>query len=323
MKVNSLEVSQASAASAGRGFIVGAPRSGTTLLMNLVAADPQIAPVYETGYVRNLLALCEQVSGIEPRGWGRRVLSRLNVFGDGDKNAAREYCAKVLAHYRPSSRSKQGKTKDEHFLFGNLCIEYNFCELVRETERFVVALTTGDGRTADPFALARVYVDRLFAIHCARMSRPYWVNKTPSLARCLNLLRKMYPECPIIHIVRDGRDVTLSTVSVRNGPNNVRDAARRWKDMVLSCRRLQDQRGYLEIRYEDLIAEPQRTMARVFAALGFGKNTAVMPPEMEIYRHREKVWRAGLSKKEKIIFAKEAGDLLISLGYEKDDAWVE
>jgi hypothetical protein len=44
---------------------------------------------------------------------------------------------------------------------------------------------------------------------------------------------------------------------------------------------------------------------------------------MGIYRHREKVWCDGLSKKDKIIFAQEVGDLLIALGYEKDNAWVE
>jgi hypothetical protein len=44
---------------------------------------------------------------------------------------------------------------------------------------------------------------------------------------------------------------------------------------------------------------------------------------MGIYRHREKVWRDGLTKQDKIVFAKEAGDLLIALGYEKDDAWVD
>ncbi|MGH7875789.1 MAG: sulfotransferase, partial [Candidatus Binatia bacterium] len=47
------------AASGGRGFVVGAPRSGTTLLINLLAVHPDIAPVYETGYIRNLLLICE------------------------------------------------------------------------------------------------------------------------------------------------------------------------------------------------------------------------------------------------------------------------
>jgi hypothetical protein len=43
---------------------------------------------------------------------------------------------------------------------------------------------------------------------------------------------------------------------------------------------------------------------------------------LKVYGHREKVWRPGLAKKDKRDFAKEAGDLLIQLGYEKDNAWV-
>ncbi|MGZ8500831.1 MAG: sulfotransferase, partial [Candidatus Binatia bacterium] len=40
------------------GFIVGVPRSGTTLLINLLGQHPLIAPLYETRFLRNLLVLC-------------------------------------------------------------------------------------------------------------------------------------------------------------------------------------------------------------------------------------------------------------------------
>lgn len=311
-------------ANAGRGFIVGAPRSGTTLLMNLVAAHPQIAPVYETGYVRNLLLLCERIAQTSSGGWREKIFVGMGrrLIGGGWEKHTKQFVDKVLPYYKATDTTKRGKTKDEFFPFGNRCIEYNFCELVHETQRFIDGLAAPDDGVNDPFLLARRYIDRLFAIHCSRMNRPYWVNKTPSLVRRLDLLRKMYPECAIIHIVRDGRDVALSTISLRNGPNNVRDAARRWKDMVLSSRRLEKNQRYLEIRYEQLIAAPEQTLDSVFAALGFDARPSAGPPGLAIYRHREKVWRDGLTKNDKAAFAREAGDLLIELGYEKDDAWV-
>jgi len=43
---------------------------------------------------------------------------------------------------------------------------------------------------------------------------------------------------------------------------------------------------------------------------------------LKIYGHREKVWRAGLAESDRRAFAEEGGDLLIELGYEKDDAWI-
>ena len=219
----------ATESSAGRGFIVGAPRSGTTLLMNLVAAHPDIAPVYETEFVRNLLELCGREARSANRLWAGKICSYiLSYLGRRQvEKSARHFTGKVLPFYQPTDRRKFGKTKDEFFPFGNRCIEYNFCELVRETENCVNALGNRNGGCDDPFLIGRSYIDRLFAIHCSRMNRPFWVNKTPSLVRCLDLLHRMYPECVIIHIVRDGRDVALSTVALRRGPNNVRDAARR------------------------------------------------------------------------------------------------
>ena len=302
---------------AGRGFIVGAPRSGTTLLVNLVAGHALIAPIYETEFIRHLLLLC----GREARSaTGFRVLRQLRSW----RRAKRpdRFTTKVLPSYRPPERDTAGKTQDEFFPFGNHCIEYNFCELIHETERFLMELAAGGGGTNDPFVLARRYIDRLFAIHCRRMNRPFWVNKTPSLVRCLDLLHKMYPESALIHIVRDGRDVALSTVSLRTGPNNVRDAARRWREMVLRGRQIHGNSNYVEVRYEDLIATPARVLKTVFDALGFDTCAASNPPGLKVYGHREKVWRSGLAKKDKCDFAKEAGDLLIQLGYEEDDACV-
>ncbi|MGE5216459.1 MAG: sulfotransferase family protein [Chloroflexota bacterium] len=311
------------AANAGRGFIVGAPRSGTTLLMNLVAAHPQIAPVYETGYIRHLLWFCERVSRPSSGGWRENIFAglRRHLIDGGMEKCAKQFVNKVLSYYTATDTTTRGKTKDEFFPFGNSCIEYNYCDLVHETQRLLDAVVRGD-EAKDAFLLGRRYIDRLFAIHCSRMNRPYWVSKTPSLVRRLDLLHKMYPDCAIIHIVRDGRDVALSTISVRLGPKNVRHAARRWKDMVLSSRRLEKNRRYLEIRYEELITAPEQTLDSVFTVLGFDERPSASLPGLKIYRHREKVWRTGLTMNDKITFAKEAGDLLIELGYEKDDAWV-
>jgi Sulfotransferase family len=310
--------------SAGRGFIVGAPRSGTTLLMNLVAAHPEIAPVYETGFVRNLLRLCDREARASSGLWREKFFSqvRRQIDGRRTKKRAKRFVGKVLPSYQSTNRRKFGKTKDEFFPFGNRCIEYNFCELIHETAAFVGALATQNGGSGDSFTLGRRYLDRLFAIHCSRMNRPFWVNKTPSLVRCLDLLHRMYPECGMVHIVRDGRDVALSTTSVRSGPNNVLDAARRWKEMVRAGRRLAHNHRYLEVRYEELIAAPAKIMESVFTLLGFGASAAGSLPGLRIYGHREKVWREDMAPKDKRDFYKVAGDLLMELGYEKDDRWV-
>jgi hypothetical protein len=310
-----------SEADAGRGFIVGAPRSGTTLLINLVAAHPEIAPVYETAFVRNLLLLCDRNAHAPDDGFLPGI--RRYFHGPRSKKNSNRFVAKVLPAYRSPAQRKFGKTKDEFFPFGNRCIEYNFCELVHETAQFTSALAGRNGNSIDPFILGRRYLDRLFAIHCSRMNRPYWVNKTPSLVRCLDLLHRMYPECAMIHIVRDGRDVALSTTSVRSGPNNVVDAARRWKEMVLSGRRFAQNRRYLEVRYEKLIAAPEKIMDSVFSLLGFSPSAAGKLPGLRVYGHRENVWRDSMAPQDKRDFDKVAGDLLVELGYENNNRWAK
>src|SRR5690242_5801180 len=152
-----------------RGFIVGAPRSGTTLLINLIAGHPEIAPIYETGFLRNLLSLCERTKKTSHGGRFRKIMCL--VGRDPLQRKIHEFVCKVLPYYQATDRRKFGKTKDEFFPFGNQCIEYTFCKLVHETEKFASELPIAD----DPFRVGRSYIDRLFGIHCARMNRPYWV----------------------------------------------------------------------------------------------------------------------------------------------------
>jgi hypothetical protein len=284
--------------------------------MNLVAGHPEIAPIYETGFLRNLLSLCERAEGASRRSWTRKIWSFLGK--DQLQKKTHQFVCKVLPYYQASDRRKFGKTKDEFFPFGNQCIEYTFCELVRQTEKLAASLPASN----DPFRTGRNYIDRLFGIHCARMKRLYWVNKTPSLVRSLESLHKMYPEAALIHIVRDGRDVVLSTIGLKQGPNTARAAARRWRDMVLSGRRLRGNARYLEVHYEDLITAPDPILEKVFATLGVDASIARDLPGLRVYRHREKAWRTGLAEADRRVFAEEAGDLLIELGYEKDDAWI-
>lgn len=309
---------------AGRGFVVGAPRSGTTLLVNLIAAHPQVAPIYETGFINHLLLLCEGEARRSASRWNSKMYLGIGRYVQGRRSAhdVRKFVTKLLSFYRSSNGRTFGKTPDEFFPFGNTCIEYNYCEFVRETERFVKALSDGVGGAEDPFVLGRRYLDRLFAIHCARMDRPLWVNKTPSLVRCVDLLYKMYPESGVVHIVRDGRDVVLSTVARRHGPNNLRDATRRWKELVLAGRRMRQNHRYREVRYEDLIAAPAQTLAEVFSLLGLDASAAGSLPGLRVYTHREKVWRDAMGNEDRFAFAREAGDLLVDLGYERNDGWV-
>ncbi|MGH9062440.1 MAG: sulfotransferase family protein, partial [Acidimicrobiales bacterium] len=85
----------------------------------------------------------------------------------------------------------------------------------------------------------------------------------------------MLPECRVVHLIRDGRDVAASLVAAGTSwgsswaPRQVGAAARWWRERVLAARGagLGPDR-YLEVRYEDLEADGAACLARCLAFCG-------------------------------------------------------
>jgi hypothetical protein len=111
--------------------------------------------------------------------------------------------------------------------------------------------------------------------------KPRVAEKTPNNLWSFPLLRQLFPESPLIHVIRDGRDVVASRLSQdwKKGESPVaqtpRDAAYQasiWVDAMKMGRQMRSDptlaATYLEIRYEALVAEPRGTLERLFAFLG-------------------------------------------------------
>jgi len=81
-----------------------------------------------------------------------------------------------------------------------------------------------------------------------------WGDKSPTYISHIPILKLIFPNARLIHIVRDVRDYCLS-VNKAWGKNMVR-AAQRWADAVEKARddgrRLK--KDYIEVKYEDLIS---------------------------------------------------------------------
>ncbi|MBA3474240.1 MAG: sulfotransferase, partial [Rubrobacter sp.] len=45
----------------------------------------------------------------------------------------------------------------------------------------------------------------------------------------MDLIQDLLPEARFIHVVRDGRDVALSSMGLWFGPDSIEEAARRWR----------------------------------------------------------------------------------------------
>jgi hypothetical protein len=92
---------------------------------------------------------------------------------------------------------------------------------------------------------------------------------------------------------------------------------------------------YFEARYEDVISDPERALRPLFAWLGVSWEPAVL----EAYKTEEHInhpglaesihqkayrrWQADLPAEARGLFRGEPNDLLVRLGYEADEAWID
>lgn len=114
-------------------------------------------------------------------------------------------------------------------------------------------------------------INRLFA---SSEGKVRWGDKTPGYVLHLGLLKKLYPNARIIHIIRDARDVVPSLLRYESvGPqtNSVVETAYYWKKHVSSGVRdgnrfFKDQ--YLQIRFEDLILETEQVIITICDFIG-------------------------------------------------------
>ena len=121
----------------------------------------------------------------------------------------------------------------------------------RDLERHFEAARPFDGPAA-----ARAF----YAAYAELQGKPRWGDKTPSYTWKMPRLQKRLPEAHFIHLIRDGRDVALSLTQVSWGAPSVTEAAQKWVEELGRARRRARRlaRGtYLELRYEDLVADPE------------------------------------------------------------------
>jgi ketosteroid isomerase-like protein len=157
------------------------------------------------------------------------------------------------------------------------------------------------------------------------------VDRTPEHVTCLDLIGEVYPSARVIHIIRDGRDVVRSLLSMDWGPRDAEVAAEEWRAAVVDGRR-QGARleRYLEVRYEGLLAEPDRGFGALFAWLDVAVDRAAMDEPMREAARAFTVdpkmatiaagkWREGLDPTAMAALQRIAGDALVELGYAGDE----
>jgi hypothetical protein len=183
--------------------------------------------------------------------------------------------------------------------------------------------------TPDSLAHCRSYAEltsKLYREVARREGKARWGDKTPVYVLHIPTLLEIFPAAKVIHIYRDGRDVALSWIAAGFGPLNVLTAAEQWRHRVLTGRREGSRfpGSYHEVRYEAILAEPEKTMRGVCEFIGEAFEEGVLRPtppqgvasDAEIVSGNMDKWKRHMSPTQLSLFEGVAGDLLASLGYE-------
>lgn len=269
-------------------FIVGCPRSGTTLVRAMLDSHPHFWIANEPGFILPLV--------------------------------------------RRRHRYGVGRTFQAHRLADGIVRAQSFRRLGLSEELVRNCLESSDSNRLEDA------IRSLFAAAALDAGKRAWGLKNPNDVLHIRQLAGAFPEARFIHVIRDGRDVALSLRSLRKAPTGIAEAALYWQRRVQRGRRagqaLPVQR-YIELRYEDLIADPVARLHEICdfleikfheGMLAYHRRSAEVlagNAHPELHRNLQRAptagirdWRKELSPTDARMFEWVAGRLLQQLGYE-------
>jgi hypothetical protein len=212
-------------------FIVGGPRSGTTLLRNMLNRHPAIAICRETEFFH----------------W---VYERRRNFGSlSDLRNRQQVVKQYLATQRIQRMQVDLEGLTETLLQEATSYEAMFLSLLR-----FFAQSRGKQRCGE---------------------------KTPHNALITEMLYQWYPNAAIIHLLRDPRDAVASMLRMPWAPKNVVSNTHAWLSFNQGAWRSRHHPKYLQVRYEELVADPEPQLRRICSFAGEEYSPAMLVPNWD------------------------------------------
>jgi protein-tyrosine sulfotransferase len=196
------------------------------------------------------------------------------------------------------------------------------------------------------------FIEAFAALCMHKTGKSRWGEKTPRNIGRLREIFRHFPEARFVHVLRDGRDVACSLRThprhrVEDGRlvpldtwKSIAACARRWRNDLEASRPFWDDPRFHTVRYEALVNEPRSVLERLMAFLGEPWDEAMLAhagtgsPFRDVTRFAQNPealgavstaalsrWQRDLDARDRRIFKRIAGPLLIELGYAKDTDW--
>lgn len=197
-----------------------------------------------------------------------------------------------------------------------------------------------DEVAAEFAGLARVgyrgAIEATYHAYTKAQGKTRWGDKTPRYVLSIPFLSELFPESRFVHLVRDGRNVALSYAGMPFGPKTAPKVAALWSKRVLAGvrdgRPLGEDR-YREVRYEDLVSEPESHVRKLCTFLDlpfveammdytekgreitFDKASTYNPHVFEPPQTGVRSWETEMPNGQVKLFEAIAGEVLQMFGY--------
>jgi hypothetical protein len=193
-----------------------------------------------------------------------------------------------------------------------------------------------------------------YSLYAETQNKLFWGDKTPIYLGLMRDIHHLLPESFFIHLIRDGRDSALSYRGLWFGPGeDLALHAKMWSERIIEGRdQAKDLGGsYLEVRYETLVAEPEKVLKKICTAIGFEFDSSMLEYHLSAHERISQLkarysaegsqlieaerirnifkltssppdtsrmgrWRKEMTQEEQMIYEREAGHVLSELGYE-------
>lgn len=258
---------------AGPIFVGGTGRSGTWVIGRLLDRHPSIVTIRtELRFHASEGGLGRVLRGDEtPAEFAERVATRwFDISGAGGQPKGPFLLA--------SPKELQRATQD--------LVKMSEIDLRHGLEAFCRALI-------DPYALGR--------------GAATWVETTPDNATAADTLLQVFPDARVIHMVRDGRDVAASVMTMPWGPSSYDDALDWWEQRMMEAHwasRRADPERLLVIRLEELIhLDRRRVFDELMALVGIDDRRAIE----KYFEHRMDGSHAHVGRWRREVSEREAG----------------
>lgn len=278
-------------------FVGGVSRSGTTVVgKRLLGRHEEIGCVKpaEMWFITDRGGLCDvahpEIASIQ---------KQLLAIRRGNLNQLAAFNKRMRGFWYGRQWKRQDKIKGLH-------------ETVSKEQLEKALDTFNQNYKLDSVAAARSLASDLIDPYIVSKGKNRWVDTTPRNVRRADALYSVFPDMKLIHMIRDGRDVAASIVSMKWGPTDIHEALEQWflhmQEGQLAALRMPANQ-VLTLQLEDLVARDRdnkyQELLNFLDVNDSSKMRKYFDEEMNASAANQGRWRKDLHKNDLVKFEKD------------------